>query len=181
MIAAVAAGGQAASRGPSEVMTEQDRTREGADATSPRTGRRSTTTICSRRSRPGSCCSGPRSRRFARPRQPARQLRARRGRRGLPLQRQHQPVQPSRLRRPRAAAPPQAAAAPRRDPQADREDGRKGHDARARPDVFQERPGEGRGQPGERQEGLRQARDDQTPRDRSRDPRRDEAPALKHD
>ena len=51
-------------------------------------------------------------------RQPARQLRARRGRRGVPLQREHQPLQPPRLRRSRAAAPAQAAAAPRRNPQA---------------------------------------------------------------
>ena len=48
-----------------------------------------------------------------RPRQPARQLRAGGGRRGVPLQRPHQPVQPSRLRGPRAAAAAQAAAAPR--------------------------------------------------------------------
>ena len=38
-------------------------------------------------------------------------------------------------------------------------------------DVLQERPREGGGQPGEGQEGLRQARDDQAARGRSRDAR----------
>src|SRR4029434_7013506 len=40
-----------------------------------------------------------------RARQPPRQLRPARGRRGVPLQRQHQPLQPPRLRRSRTAAP----------------------------------------------------------------------------
>ena len=95
------------------------------------------------------------------PREPARQLRARRERRGVSLQRQHQPVQPPGVRRTRAAAAPQAAAAPRRDPQADWQDGRKGHDARADAPVLQERTRQGGHRPREGQEGVRQARDDQ--------------------
>ena len=46
--------------------------------------------------------------------EPARQLRADRGRGGLDLQRPHQPVPQSRLCGPRADAQAQAAAAPRR-------------------------------------------------------------------
>ena len=71
---------------------------------------------------------------------------------------------------------PQAAAAPRRDPEADRQDGREGDDARAGPHVLQERPRQGGGQPGEGQEGVRQARDDQAARGRSRDPRGGQEP-----
>ena len=81
------------------------------------------------------------------------------------------------LCRSRAAPPPQAAAAPQRDPEADREDGRKGHDARAGADVLQEGPRQGRRQSGQGQKGLRQARDDQAPRGRSRDARRGEGAA----
>ena len=54
----------------------------------------------------------------------------------------------------------------------------KGHDARARPHVFQERPRQGGGQPGQGQEGLRQARDDQAARDRPRDARRRQISTL---
>src|SRR5207248_10221733 len=80
--------------------------------------------------------------------------------------------------RTRAAAPPEAAAAPRRDPQADWEDRREGDDARARADVLQERPGEGCGQPGEGKEGIRQARDDQAARSGPRDSRGDQIAPL---
>ena len=44
--------------------------------------------------------------------------------------------------------------------------------------VFQERPRQGGGQPRERQEGLRQARDDQAARGRSRDARGDQVAAI---
>src|SRR4030095_10209659 len=95
----------------------------------------------------------------------------RRGRRRLPPQRDPPPVQPSRLRRPRAVAPPETAAPARRDPQAGWKDGGEGHDPRPRAAVLQERPREGGGQPGEGQKGLRQARDDQAARSRSRNAR----------
>ena len=65
----------------------------------------------------------------------------------------------------------EAAAAPRRDPEADWQDRRARDDARPGPHVLQERPRQGGDQPGEGQEGVRQARDDQAARGRSRDPR----------
>ena len=87
------------------------------------------------------------------------------------------PYSQSRLRRPRAAAAPQAAAASPRDPQADWQDRRARHDARAASPVLQERPRQGRGQSREGQEGTTSARPSQA-RGRSRDTRRDEKSAA---
>ena len=63
------------------------------------------------------------------------------------------PVHAPRLREPRADAAAQAAPATRRNPQADRQDRREGHDARADADVLQERPHQDRHRPREGQEG----------------------------
>ena len=65
-----------------------------------------------------------------------------------------------RVCRPRADAPAQAPAASPGDPEADRQDRREGHDARAAAAVFQGRQDQARDQPGQGQAGARQARSD---------------------
>ena len=63
-------------------------------------------------------------------------------------------------------------------PQADWQDRRARHDARADPPLLQERPRQGRRRARQGQEGIRQARDRTAPRGGSRDPCRHQVEAV---
>ena len=183
MIEAVTAGGAArAAPGWLARTTSHGKTaaRSRRRRTSPRTARRSTTTTSSRRSRRASCCVGTEVKSIREGSANLRDSFARVEDGEVWIYNVH--INPYSHRgyadhEPTRQA--QAAAAPPGDPQADRQDGRAGHDARADAPVLQERARQGRAGAGQGQAGARQARDDQAARGRPRNARRGErAPAC---